>query len=195
MESNGKSVSMDNKFIKYATGPVLFGGAGTDVQHSFFQLLHQGTEIVPLDFIIPAISHNEIGEHHEILVANALAQGEALMRGKTMAEAASELAKAGKSKEEVSLLKRYKSFAGNRPTNTIVIKKLDPYTLGMLVAMYEHKVFVQGVIWNIDSFDQMGVELGKQMALSILPELQGNAYGKHDSSTAGLIGLIKKIRK
>ncbi len=195
MESNGKSVSMDNKFIKYATGPVLFGGAGTDVQHSFFQLLHQGTEIVPLDFIIPAISHNEIGEHHEILVANALAQGEALMRGKTVAEAASELAKAGKSKEEVSLLKRYKSFAGNRPTNTIVIKKLDPYTLGMLVAMYEHKVFVQGVIWNIDSFDQMGVELGKQMALSILPELQGNAYGKHDSSTAGLIGLIKKIRK
>ena len=129
------------------------------------------------------------------MVANALAQGEALMRGKTMAEAASELTKAGKSKEEVSLLKRYKSFAGNRPTNTIVIKKLDPYTLGMLVAMYEHKVFVQGVIWNIDSFDQMGVELGKQMALSILPELQGNAYGKHDSSTAGLIGLIKKIRK
>jgi len=195
MESNGKSVTMDNKFVKYATGPVLFGGAGTDVQHSFFQLLHQGTGIVPLDFIIPAISHNEIGDHHEILVANALAQGEALMRGKTVQEAANELAKAGKSKEEINALKRYKSFAGNRPTNTIVIKKLDPYTLGMLVAMYEHKVFVQGVVWNIDSFDQMGVELGKQMALSILPELQGSAYGIHDASTSGLISLIKKIRR
>lgn len=195
MESNGKSVSMDNKFVQYATGPVLFGGAGTDVQHSFFQLLHQGTGIVPLDFIVPAISHNEIGDHHEILVANALAQGEALMRGKTVQEAANELAKAGKSKEEINALKRYKSFAGNRPTNTIVIKKLDPYTLGMLVAMYEHKVFVQGIIWNIDSFDQMGVELGKQMALSILPELQGSAYGIHDSSTSGLINLIKKIRR
>ena len=195
MESNGKSVSMDNKFVQYATGPVLFGGAGTDVQHSFFQLLHQGTGIVPLDFIIPAISHNEIGDHHEILVANALAQGEALMRGKTVQEAANELTKAGKSKEETNALKRYKSFAGNRPTNTIVVKKLDPYTLGMLVAMYEHKVFVQGVIWNIDSFDQMGVELGKQMALSILPELQGSAYGIHDGSTSGLISLIKKIRR
>lgn len=195
MESNGKSVSMNNKFVQYATGPVLFGGAGTDVQHSFFQLLHQGTGIVPLDFIVPAISHNEIGDHHEILVANALAQGEALMRGKTVQEAANELAKTGKSKEEISALKRYKSFAGNRPTNTIVIKKLDPYTLGMLVAMYEHKVFVQGVIWNIDSFDQMGVELGKQMALSILPELQGSAYGIHDASTSGLINLIKKIRR
>ena len=195
MESNGKSVSMDNKFVQYATGPVLFGGAGTDVQHSFFQLLHQGTGIVPLDFIVPAISHNEIGDHHEILVANALAQGEALMRGKTVQEAANELAKAGKSKEEINALKRYKSFAGNRPTNTIVIKKLDPYTLGMLVAMYEHKVFVQGIIWNIDSFDQMGVELGKQMALSILPELQGSAYGIHDGSTSGLISLIKKIRR
>lgn len=195
MESNGKSVSMNNKFVKYATGPVLFGGAGTDVQHSFFQLLHQGTNIVPLDLIIPAISHNEIGDHHEILVANVLAQGEALMRGKTVKEAAEELRKAGKSAEEISFLKRYKSFPGNRPTNTIVLKKLDPYSLGMLVAMYEHKVFVEGIIWNIDSFDQMGVELGKQMALSILPELEGHASGIHDSSTANLISLIKKIRK
>ena len=195
MESNGKSVDIDNRFVKYSTGPVIFGGAGTDVQHSFFQLLHQGTNIVPLDFIVPAISHNEIGEHHEILVANALAQCEALMRGKTVEEAAEELAKSGKTAEEVKYLKKYKSFPGNRPTNTIVVKKVDPYTLGMLVAMYEHKVFVQGVIWNIDSFDQMGVELGKQMALSILPELQGNAYNEHDSSTSGLISLIKKIRK
>jgi len=195
MESNGKSVSMNRKFVKYATGPVLFGGAGTDVQHSFFQLLHQGTNVVPLDLIVPAISHNEIGDHHEILLANVLAQGEALMRGKTVKEAAEELKKAGKSQEEISFLKRYKTFSGNRPTNTIVLKKLDPYTLGMLVAMYEHKVFVEGVIWNIDSFDQMGVELGKQMALSILPELQGHASGIHDSSTTALINLIKKIRK
>ena len=195
MESNGKSVDIDNRFVKYSTGPVIFGGAGTDVQHSFFQLLHQGTNIVPLDFIVPAISHNEIGEHHEILVANALAQCEALMRGKTVEEATEELTKLGKTAEEVKFLKKYKSFPGNRPTNTIVVKKVDPYTLGMLVAMYEHKVFVQGVIWNIDSFDQMGVELGKQMALSILPELQGNAYNEHDSSTSGLISLIKKIRK
>jgi len=195
MESSGKSVNALNKFVKYSTGPILFGGAGTDVQHSFFQLIHQGTNIVPIDFIIPAISHNEIGEHHEILIANALAQGEALMRGKTVGEAAEELRRAGKSPSDISLLKRYKTFTGNRPSNTIVIKKLDPHTLGMLVAMYEHKVFVQGVIWNIDSFDQMGVELGKQMALSILPELQGNAEGIHDNSTHNLIKLIKKIRR
>ena len=172
---------------------MLFGGAGTNVQHSFFQLIHQGTEIVPMDFVIPAISHNEIGEHHEILVANVLAQGEALMRGKTVKEAAAELKKAGKSREEISYLKKFKSFEGNRPSNTIVFKKMDPYTLGMLIAMYEHKVFVQGVVWNVDSFDQYGVELGKQMALSILPELQGTASGiNHDGSTNSLIGLIKR---
>lgn len=196
MESNGKFVAMNGEYVKYATGPVLFGGAGTNVQHSFFQLIHQGTEIVPMDFVIPAISHNEIGEHHEILVANVLAQGEALMRGKTVKEAAAELKKAGKSREEISYLKKFKSFEGNRPSNTIVFKKMDPYTLGMLIAMYEHKVFVQGVVWNIDSFDQYGVELGKQMALSILPELQGTASGiNHDGSTNSLIGLIKRLRK
>ncbi len=196
MESNGKFVSNDNEYIKYNTAPVLFGGAGTDVQHSFFQMIHQGTSIVPCDFIIPAISHNEIGEHHEILVANVLAQGEALMRGKTVKEAADELKKAGKTKEEIDFLKKFKSFRGNRPSNTFVLKKIDPYALGMLVAMYEHKVFVEGVIWNIDSFDQMGVELGKQMALSILPELQSNASGvAHDSSTSNLIKAIKCLRK
>lgn len=196
MESNGKFVDVNGDFIKYATGPVLFGGAGTNVQHSFFQLIHQGTEIVPMDFVIPAISHNEIGEHHEILVANVLAQGEALMRGKTVKEAAAELKKAGKSREEINYLKKFKSFEGNRPSNTIVFKKMDPYTLGMLIAMYEHKVFVQGVVWNVDSFDQYGVELGKQMALSILPELQGTASGiNHDGSTNSLIGLIKRLRK
>ena len=196
MESNGKFVAMNGEYVKYATGPVLFGGAGTNVQHSFFQLIHQGTEIVPLPFVLPAISHNEIGEHHEILVANVLAQGEALMRGKTVKEAAAELKKAGKSREEISYLKKFKSFEGNRPSNTIVFKKMDPYTLGMLIAMYEHKVFVQGVVWNVDSFDQYGVELGKQMALSILPELQGTASGiNHDGSTNSLIGLIKRLRK
>ncbi|MBQ7304217.1 MAG: glucose-6-phosphate isomerase [Alphaproteobacteria bacterium] len=196
MESNGKSVDKNNEFVKYATGPVLFGGAGTNVQHSFFQLLHQGTDIVPTDFIVPAISHNEIGNHHQILVSNVLAQGEALMWGKTVKEAAEELKKAGKTKEEIDALKKYKSFSGNRPSNTILFKKIDPFSLGMLIALYEHKVFVQGIIWNINSFDQMGVELGKQMALNILPELQGNAFGiEHDSSTLSLIKQIKKFRK
>ncbi len=196
MESNGKYVSTNNEYVKYATGPVLFGGAGTNVQHSFFQLIHQGTTIIPCDFIIPAISHNEIGDHHEILLSNVLAQSEALMRGKTVKEAAEELTQAGKSKEEVNFLKKFKSFEGNRPSNTFVVKKIDPYTLGMLVAMYEHKVFVQGVIWNIDSFDQMGVELGKQLAKNILPELQGNAFGEvHDGSTENLIRYVKRLRK
>ena len=196
MESNGKSIGLDNKPVSYATGPALFGGAGTDVQHSFFQLLHQGTEIVPVDFIIPAISHNEIGNHHQILLSNVLAQGEALMQGKTVEEAALELEKSGKNKEEIEALKKYKSFSGNRPSNTIVVKKLDPYTLGMLVAMYEHKIYVQGVIWNINSFDQFGVELGKKLALNILPEIEGTAFGvEHDCSTSALINYIKKIRK
>lgn len=196
MESNGKSITLDNEPVDYATGPVLFGGAGTDVQHSFFQLLHQGTGIVPVDFIIPAISHNEIGNHHPILISNILAQGEALMHGKTEKEASAELEKAGKSKSEIARLKKYKSFSGNRPSNTIIFKKIDPFALGQLIAMYEHKVFVQGVIWNIDSFDQFGVELGKQMALNILPEIEGTAFGvEHDSSTTGLINYIKKIRK
>ena len=196
MESNGKFVDLDNKLVKYQTSPVVFGGAGTDVQHSFFQMLHQGTSFVPCDFIVPAISHNEIGDHHEILLANVLAQSEALMRGKTIKEAADELRKAGKSKEEVAFLKKYKSFKGNRPSNTIIFKKIDAYSLGMLVAMYEHKTFVEGVIWNIDSFDQMGVELGKQMALKILPELQGNKENSdHDCSTKALIKLVRKLRK
>lgn len=195
MESNGKSVRLDNKKITdYATGPALFGGAGTDVQHSFFQLLHQGTEPVPVDFIIPAISLNESGVHHEILLANVLAQAEALMKGKTVEEAAAELKAAGKSEVEIEKLKLNKSFDGNRPSNMFVIDKLTPYTLGMLVAMYEHKVFVQGVIWEIDSFDQWGVELGKQLALKILPELQGKAEAKHDGSTLSLIRKIKKVR-
>ena len=195
MESNGKFVSTSNEYLKYATGPVLFGGAGTNVQHSFFQMIHQGTTIIPCDFIIPAISHNEIGEHHEILVANVLAQSEALMRGKTIKEAAEELTQAGKSKEEVDFLKKFKSFEGNRPSNTFVVKKIDPYTLGMLVAMYEHKIFVQGSILNIYSFDQFGVELGKQLAMKIIPELENNEkITSHDSSTNGLINAYKAMK-
>ena len=196
MESNGKDVDLDNCFIKYQTSPVIFGGAGTDVQHSFFQMMHQGTSFIPCDFIIPAISHNEMGEHHEILLANILAQSEALMMGKTTKEAAEELKAKGLSKDEVNKLKKYKTFKGNRPSNTIIFKKIDPFALGMLVAMYEHKTYVEGVVWNIASFDQMGVELGKQLALRILPELQGNKDDvKHDCSTSALIGLIKRLRK
>ncbi|MBE6467835.1 MAG: glucose-6-phosphate isomerase [Alphaproteobacteria bacterium] len=196
MESNGKYVDLDNRFIKYQTSPVIFGGAGTDVQHSFFQMLHQGTSFIPCDFIIPAISHNEIGEHHEILLANILAQSEALMMGKTTKEAMEELKAKGLSSEEVNRLKKYKTFKGNRPSNTIIFKKIDPFALGMLVAMYEHKTYVEGVVWNIASFDQMGVELGKQLALRILPELQGNKDDvKHDCSTTALIKLIKGLRK
>ena len=196
MESNGKFVDLNNQFVKYQTSPVIFGGAGTDVQHSFFQMLHQGTSFVPCDFIVPAISHNEVGEHHEILLANILAQSEALMKGKTIKEAADELKALGKSKDEIARLKKYKSFRGNRPSNMLIFKKIDPYSLGMLVAMYEHKTFVEGVIWNVDSFDQMGVELGKQLALKILPELQGeNDKGGHDCSTNALIAYIKGLRK
>lgn len=196
MESNGKSVNRNGEFVDYATGPVLFGGAGTNVQHSFFQLLHQGTEMVPVDFVIPAISHNEMGKHHAILVSNVLAQGEALMKGKTVAEAAEELRIAGKTEEQIAFLQKYKSFSGNRPSNTLLFGQIDPFALGMLIALYEHKVFVQGVIWNVNSFDQMGVELGKQLALNILPELDGKAFGlSHDSSTLSLIKKIKKMRK
>jgi len=195
MESNGKSVRLDNTKIKdYATGPALFGGAGTDVQHSFFQLLHQGTEPVPVDFIIPAVSHNENGKHHEILAANVLAQAEALMRGKTPEEAAAELRAAGKDEVAIEKLKLNKSFEGNRPSNMFVVKKITPFTLGMLIAMYEHKVYTQGVIWEIDSFDQWGVELGKQLALKILPELEGGEKAAHDGSTTALIERIKLMR-
>ena len=195
MESNGKSVRLDNrKITDYATGPALFGGAGTDVQHSFFQLLHQGTEPVPVDFIIPAVSHNETGKHHAILLANVLAQAEALMKGKTPDEAAAELRAAGKDEATVEKLKLNKSFDGNRPSNMFLFEKMTPFALGLLIALYEHKVFTQGVIWEIDSFDQWGVELGKQLALKILPELEGEAGGEHDGSTGALIRKIRALR-
>ena len=162
----------------------------------FFQLLHQGTEPTPIDFIVPVISHNEIGVHQELLLSNALAQAEALMMGKTTKEVVQQMKDKGMPKDKIDFLKKYKTFPGNRPSNTILIKKLDPYSLGMLLAAYEHKVFVQGIIWNINSYDQFGVELGKEMATQILPEIKGDEYPKnHDASTISLIKQIRKIRK
>ena len=188
MESNGKSVDRDGKPVSYATAPVIWGSAGTDGQHAFHQLLHQGTPLIPADFLAPAESHNPIGEHHEVLIANFLAQTEALMRGKTAAETRIELEAQGLSGEALEALLPHRVFPGNRPSTTFFFRKLTPRMLGMLVAMYEHKTFVQGVIWNINSFDQWGVELGKQLATAIRPALQDDdGAAAHDSSTSGLI--------
>ncbi|ADB36545.1 glucose-6-phosphate isomerase [Spirosoma linguale] len=195
MESNGKSVDRDGKPVDYQTGPIIWGEPGTNGQHAFYQLIHQGTKLIPCDFLAPAISQRPIGEHHKILMANYFAQTEALMNGKTEAEAADELRKAGKSEEEIQFLAPFKMFSGNRPTNSILFKQLTPRTLGSLIAMYEHKIFVQGVIWDIFSFDQWGVELGKQLASRILPELQDDApITTHDSSTNGLMNAFKAMR-
>ncbi len=195
MESNGKSVDRAGQKVDYATGPILWGEPGTNGQHAFYQLIHQGTRLIPCDFIAPAISHNPLGEHHEILLSNFFAQTEALMMGKTEEEVSNELAVAGKSPEEIEKLLPFKVFEGNRPTNSILVQKIDPRTLGMLIALYEHKIFVQGVIWNIFSFDQWGVELGKQLAKKILPELAGSEnVTSHDASTNGLINAYKAWR-
>jgi glucose-6-phosphate isomerase len=194
MESNGKYVDRDGNIVDYKTGPVIWGRAGTNAQHSFFQLIHQGTQIIPCDFLAPLESNNPIGDHHKILLSNFFAQTEALMKGKTKSEAEIELKNSGLSDYEISELLPHKVFNGNRPTNTILFKKLDPKTLGSLIAMYEQKVFVQGIIWRINSFDQWGVELGKQLAKNILPELDGlNKIENHDSSTNGLINYYKGI--
>ena len=187
MESNGKYVDRSGHKVNYATGPIIWGEPGTNGQHSFYQLIHQGTHLIPCDFIAPAISHNPIGDHHEKLLSNFFAQTEALMNGKTETELRSEGVK-----EE---LVPYKVFEGNRPTNSILIKKITPFTLGELIAFYEHKIFIQGVIWNIFSFDQWGVELGKQLANKILPELKGDEkVTSHDASTNALINLYKEFR-
>mgnify|MGYP001335282888 CR=1 FL=1 len=192
MESNGKSVDRNGHRVNYATGPVIWGEPGTNGQHAFYQLIHQGTGIIPCDFIAPAISHNPIGDHHDKLLSNFFAQTEALMKGKTEEEAVEELRQAGKSEGDIRRLAPFKVFEGNKPTNSILIKQITPRSLGSLIAMYEHKIFVQGVIWNIFSFDQWGVELGKQLANSILPELTGKgAVDAHDSSTNGLINRYK----
>ena len=196
MESNGKSVDRSGNKLPYQSGPVIWGEPGTNGQHSFYQLLHQGTKFIPADFLAPAVSHNPLGEHHTILLSNFFAQTEALMNGKTMEEVVTELKKEGKSADEITRLAPYKTFDGNRPTNSILFRKLTPHTLGSLIAMYEHKIFVQGVIWNIFSFDQWGVELGKQLARKIQPELSDDRpVDTHDGSTNGLINAFKEMRK
>ncbi|MNK66653.1 Glucose-6-phosphate isomerase [compost metagenome] len=195
MESNGKYIDRNGERVDYQTGPIIWGEPGTNGQHAFYQLIHQGTKLIPCDFIAPANSLNPIGNHHQLLLSNFFAQTEALMNGKTEEEVVAELQKAGKSNEEVAELKTYKVFEGNRPTNSILLKKMTPRTLGRLIALYEHKIFVQGVIWNIYSFDQWGVELGKQLANKILPELgDNNPIASHDSSTNGLINTYKSWR-
>jgi glucose-6-phosphate isomerase len=195
MESNGKSTDRNGEAVDYSTGPIIWGEPGTNGQHAFYQLIHQGTILIPCDFIAPANSHNPIGDHHQKLLSNFFAQTEALMNGKTEAEAANELEKQSKSTEEIAWLTPFKMFSGNRPTNSILLKKITPFSLGELIALYEHKIFVQGVIWNIFSFDQWGVELGKQLANKILPELENNSQVvSHDSSTNGLINAYKKMR-
>jgi glucose-6-phosphate isomerase len=193
MESNGKQVDRNGKKLEYSSGPIIWGEPGTNGQHAFYQLIHQGTMMIPCDFIAPAISHNPIGDHHEKLMCNFFAQTEALMNGKTTEEAAAELSYLSQEKRDA--LVPFKVFEGNRPTNSFLVKKIDPFELGKLIAAYEHKIFVQGVIWNIYSFDQWGVELGKQLANKILPELMGQEKVEgHDSSTNGLINAYKTQR-
>ncbi|WP_313513943.1 glucose-6-phosphate isomerase [Sphingobacterium sp.] len=195
MESNGKYIDRNGKRVDYETGPIIWGEPGTNGQHAFYQLIHQGTKLIPCDFIAPAVSHNPLGKHHQMLLSNFFAQTEALMNGKSEEEVVAELKKAGKSDAEIKELTPFKVFEGNRPTNSFLIKEITPKTLGALIALYEHKIFVQGIIWNIFSFDQWGVELGKQLANKILPELEGNAaVESHDSSTNGLINQYKNWR-
>ena len=195
MESNGKSVDRNGNEVSYSTGPVIWGEAATNGQHAFYQLIHQGTVLIPCDFIAPAISHNPIGEHHNILLSNFFAQTEALMNGKNEKEVRAELEASGLSEEEIKKLWPFKKFNGNKPTNSFLLKQITPESLGSLIALYEHKIFVQGVIWNIFSFDQWGVELGKQLAKKILPELENEEkISSHDSSTNGLINAFKELR-
>ncbi len=197
MESNGKRVTRDGQPIDgYSTGPVIWGQPGTNGQHAFYQLIHQGTKLIPCDFLAAAQSHNPLGDHHDKLISNFLAQTEALMKGKTAEEVRLELEAAGTAPDKIDALVASKTFEGNRPTNSLFYEKLTPKTLGSLIAMYEHKIFAQGVIWNVNSYDQMGVELGKQLAKAILPELSGSeAVTSHDPSTNGLIGYFKANRR
>lgn len=196
MESNGKSVDRNGRKLTYQSGPIIWGEPGTNGQHSFYQLIHQGTKFIPADFLAPAVSHNPLGDHHTILLSNFLAQTEALMNGKTREEVVAELKQDGKSDDQIKKLAPYKIFDGNKPSNSILFRKLTPGTLGSLIAMYEHKIFVQGVIWNIYSFDQWGVELGKQLARKIQPALSDDQpVDTHDGSTNGLINAIKEMRQ
>jgi glucose-6-phosphate isomerase len=195
MESNGKSVTKCGQACTWSTGPIIWGEPGTNGQHAFYQLIHQGTKIIPCDFLAPVETMNPMGQHHPILLSNFFAQTEALMKGKTSDEVRKELASSKLSSEDLEKLVPQKVFAGNKPTNSFFFQKLTPKTLGSLIALYEHKIFTQGVIWNINSFDQWGVELGKQLAKVILPELDGaTEVASHDSSTNGLINYYKKQR-
>ena len=200
MESNGKSVDRDGRRVAYGTGPIIWGEPGTNGQHAFYQLIHQGSKLIPCDFIAPALSHNPLGDHHVKLLANFFAQTEALMKGKPEAEALAELRAAGMSAADAKALAPHKTFTGNRPTNSILVRKITPRVLGSLIAMYEHKIFVQGIVWRVNSFDQWGVELGKVLAKAILAEEEALLAGKkadlsgHDSSTAGLIAAMAKMR-
>lgn len=196
MESNGKSIDRTGHVVDYQTGPIIWGEPGTNGQHAFYQLIHQGTKLIPADFIAPAQTHNPQGQHHELLLSNFFAQTEALMNGKTAEEVVEELAAQGMSQADITRLTPFKVFEGNRPTNSILVRKITPYILGSLIAMYEHKIFTQGIIWNIFSFDQWGVELGKQLAGRILPELRGDEkVTTHDASTNGLINQYKIWRQ
>jgi glucose-6-phosphate isomerase len=194
MESNGKSVDRQGNAVDYETGPVLWGGTGTNGQHAYYQLIHQGTQMIPADFIAPARSQHPIGEHHAMLLSNYFAQAEALMKGKTSAEARAELEASGMDVATIEMLLPHKVFAGNKPTNSIMFDLLTPRALGRLIALYEHKIFVQGIIWNLNSYDQWGVELGKQLAMHIQPELRSSvAVTSHDASTNGLINYYKTL--
>ena len=191
MESNGKGVTRDGERVACDTGPVVWGEPGTDGQHAFYQLIHQGTQLIPADFIVPLASHNPVGDHHAKLAANCFAQAEALMRGKTEEEARAELEAAGLGPEEVRRLLPHKVFPGDRPSTTLVVDRITPERLGALIALYEHRIFVQGVVWGVNSYDQWGVELGKQLAGTILRELEGGAPAVHDGSTAALIARYR----
>ncbi|NLO52180.1 MAG: glucose-6-phosphate isomerase [Bacteroidales bacterium] len=196
MESNGKHTDRNGKEVSYSTGPVVWGEPGTNGQHAFYQLIHQGTHLIPCDFIAPAISHNPVGDHHPKLISNFFAQTEALMNGKDAGQVADELKDNSMRASQMENLIPFKVFEGNKPTNSFLLKKITPYSLGSLIALYEHKIFVQGVIWNIYSFDQWGVELGKQLAQKVLPELESDKnIESHDSSTNGLIAAFKKWRE
>jgi len=195
MESNGKMVDIKGNSIDYSTGPIIFGQPGTNGQHAFYQLIHQSRKLIPCDFLAAAQSHHGLGRHHEILISNFLAQPEALMRGKTFDEAKAELEAGGITGGQLTELAAAKTFPGNKPSNSILYQKLSPETLGSLIAIYEHKVFVQGAIWDINSFDQMGVELGKRLARAILSELADDSMvSSHDASTNGLINHYKQLR-
>lgn len=196
MESNGKSVDRNGQPVLYQTGPIIWGEPGTNGQHAFYQLIHQGTKMIPCDFIAPVKSHNPLGDHHEKLLSNYFAQTEALMMGKSAKEVEVELKKSGLSQEEIDFHLPYRVFAGNKPSNSILTEEVTPRSLGSLIALYEHKIFVQGVVWNIFSFDQWGVELGKVLAKKILPELSSPGdIASHDSSTNGLINHFKRLKR